>query len=306
MKAIVCTAYGAPEVLQMQEIEKPVPKDNEVLVNIKATTAHAGDSRIRRSSPFLVVRVIYGLFKPKKNLVLGIEISGYVESVGKDVTTFKPGDAVFGLTGIKLGGYSEYCCIPEKVKDGKQEIKGVLLKVPQNIDLETAATIPSASLTALKNFQRGKIKPGDKVLINGASGSLGTYAIQLAKHFGAEVTAVCSTRNFKLVTSLGADKVIDYTKEDFTEGNQQYDIVYDAVMKLSKRKCKKVLKENGTYQNNYWLPSIKEEDFKYINNLIVTEKLKPYIDSIYTIENIVEAHKYLDTERKRGNIIVTV
>lgn len=306
MKAVVVTQYGPPEVLQIKEVEKPQPKDNEVLIKIHATTAHAGDSRVRRSDPLLVVRLLYGLFKPRKNLIPGIEISGIIEAVGKEVTLFQPKDAVFGLTGLKLGGYAEYCCVPEKVKDGAQERKGYVAKIPANLSISEAAVLPSAALTALKNLQRGKIKKGDEVLINGASGSLGTYAIQLAKHFGAIVTAVCSEKNFELVQSLGADKVIDYTQEEFTNRPEKYDIVYDAVMKSTRGKCGKILKKNGTFQNNYWLSSIKEADILMMMNLIENNTLKPIIDRTYPLSDIVEAHTYLDTERKRGNIIITI
>ena len=229
-----------------------------------------------------------------------------MEAVGKEVTLFKPNDIVFGLTGLKLGGYAEYCCLAEKVKDGAQERKGYITKVPENVPISEAAVFPSAALTALKNLQKGKIKEGDEVLINGASGSLGTYAIQLAKHYGAIVTAVCSEKNFELVKSLGADKVIDYTKEEFTDSAKKYDIVYDAVMKSTRGKCGKILKKNGTFLNNYWLSSIKEADISIMMNLIENNTLKPIIDRTYPLSEIVEAHTYLDTERKRGNIIITI
>jgi NADPH:quinone reductase-like Zn-dependent oxidoreductase len=306
MKAVVCTKYGPPEVLQIKEIVKPVPKDNEVLVKIYATTAHFGDTRIRRAIPFYVVRLLFGFFKPKKNLVLGIEISGVIESIGKNVKLFKPGDQVFGLTGFGLGGYAEYCCLPEKVKDGTQETKGVLIKIPESLSHKEAAAIPSGSLTALKNLQKGNIEKNKKVLINGGSGSLGTYAIQIAKHFGAEVTAVCSGKNFQLVKSLGADEVIDYTKEDFLRKGDKYDIVYDAVMKSSRIKCRKILNKNGTYLNNYWVSNIKEEDILFITNLVESGKLQPVIDRVYPLEEVVDAHKYVDTERKKGNVVIKV
>jgi NADPH:quinone reductase-like Zn-dependent oxidoreductase len=305
MKAVVCTDYGSPEVLKITQIEKPVPKDEEVLVKVHSTTVHFGDTRIRRATPFLV-RILYGLFKPRKNLVPGIELSGTIQSTGKNVTLFKPGDVVFGLTGTKLGGYAEYCCLSEKVKDGKQESQGVLIKKPQNLSMEDAAAAPSGALTALKNLQKGKIAKNKKVLINGASGSLGTYAIQIAKYFGAEVTAVCTARNFELVKSLGADAVVDYTKVNFTKLDSRYDIVFDAVMKSSRRKCKNILAKKGVYVNNYWLSAIKEKDILFIKELFENKHIFPVIDRVYSLNDIVEAHTYVDTERKKGNVIVLI
>jgi NADPH:quinone reductase-like Zn-dependent oxidoreductase len=211
MKAVICTKYGAPDVLKIRELEKPKPKDNQVLIKIYSTTAHIGDTRIRRADPFLV-RLVFGFFKPKKNLILGMELSGVVESIGKNCRKFKSGDQVFAFAGFGLGGYAEYICLPEKVKDGTQERKGLIALKPENFSFDEDAAIPAAALTVLKNFQKADIKKGQKILINGASGSLGTYAIQMAKYHGAEVTAVCSAKNFELVKSLGADYVIDYTQ----------------------------------------------------------------------------------------------
>ncbi|WP_078577455.1 NAD(P)-dependent alcohol dehydrogenase [Salipaludibacillus agaradhaerens] len=305
MKAVICTQYGSPEVLQTKEVEKPKPKDNEVLIKIYATTAHIGDTRIRRADPFLV-RFIFGLFKPKKNLILGLEISGVVESVGKDIKTFRKGDNVFALTGFGLGGYAEYCCLPEKVKEGTQQRKGLVALKPGNLTFEQAATIPAGGLTALKNLQKANIRKGDKILINGASGSLGTYAIQLAKYYGADVTAVCRAENFELVKSIGADKVIDYTKEDFIQKQVKYDIVYDAVMKLKASKSRKILKNKGVFLNNSRLPKIKEEDLLFLKNLIEKNNLKPIMDRTYSIEEIVEAHRYVDKGHKKGNVAVTI
>jgi len=305
MKAVICTKYGPPEVLQIEEVEKPKPRDNEVLIKIYATTAHIGDTRIRRVDPFLV-RLMFGLFRPKKNLILGLEISGIIESVGKNVKTLKKGDKVFALTGFGLGGYAEYRCLPEKVKEGSQERKGLVALKPENLTYEEAATIPAGGLTALKNLQKANIGKGQKILINGASGSLGTYAIQLAKYYGAEVTAVCSAKNFELVKSIGADKVIDYTKEDFTKKQDKYDIVYDAVMKSKASKCRKILKSNGVFLNNYRLPKTKEEDLLFLKDLIEKNKLKPVMDRMYSIEEIVEAHRYVDKGHKKGNVAVTV
>jgi len=305
MKAVICTQYGPPEVLQIKEVKKPNPKDNEVLIKVYATTAHIGDTRIRRVDPFLV-RLMFGLFKPKKNLILGLEISGVIESVGKNVKSFKKDDKVFALTGFGLGGYAEYKCLPEKVKEGTQQRKGLVALKPENLSYEEAATIPAGGLTALKNLQKANIRDGQKILINGASGSLGTYAIQLAKYYGAEVTAVCSSKNIELVKSIGADKVIDYTEEDFTKTDDKYDIVYDAVMKSKHAHCRRLLKKNGVFLNNSRLPKIEEEDLLFLRDLIERNKLKPILDRTYSIDDIVEAHRYVDNGHKKGNVAITV
>ncbi|WP_458125832.1 NAD(P)-dependent alcohol dehydrogenase [Paenibacillus sp. Z3-2] len=304
MKAVICTNYGPPEVLQMKEMEKPKPKDHEVLIKVFAATAHIGDTRIRRADPFLV-RLVFGMLKPRKNLILGLEISGVIESVGKNVQSFKEGDKVFGLTGFS-GGYAEYICLPEKVKNGTGEKKGMVAIKPDHLSYEEAAVVPSGALTALKNLQKAKIKPGQKILINGASGSLGTYAIQLAKYYGAEVTAVCSKSNFGLVESIGADKVIDYTEEDFTQSETKYDIVYDAVIKAKPSQCQKILTPNGVFLNNSRLPKMEEADLLFLKELIEENKLKPIIDRTYALDEIVEAHRYVDTGRKKGNVAITI
>ncbi|MFO8021319.1 MAG: NAD(P)-dependent alcohol dehydrogenase [Perlabentimonas sp.] len=305
MKAIVCTKYGPPKVLQIREVEKPIPKDNEVLIKVFATTAHIGDARIRRANPFLV-RLVFGLLRPKKNLMLGLEISGVIEVVGKNVKSFKKGDEVFAFNGFGLGGYAQYRCLPEKAKNGTLERKGLVAIKPQNLTHEEAAAIPAGALTALKNLQKANVRKGQSLLINGASGSLGTYAIQLAKYYGALVTAVCSEKNFDLVKLLGADYVIDYTKEDFTKMQNKYDIVYDAVMKSKASKCKNILKCNGVFLNNSHLPKIEAEDLLFLKDLIEKNRLKPAIDRTYTLCQIVEAHRYVDTGRKRGNVIIKI
>jgi NADPH:quinone reductase-like Zn-dependent oxidoreductase len=305
MKAVVCTKYGKPEVLQIQDIKKPVPKDKELLIRIYATSAHIGDTRIRRADPFLV-RLFFGLFKPKMNLVLGLEIAGIIESIGKNVEIFKPGDKVFALTNMKLGGYAEYKCLPAKNERNSWQRNGLVAIKPANLTFEEAATVPAGGLTALRNLQKANISSGQSILINGASGSLGTYAIQLAKFYGADVTAVCSAKNFDLVKSIGADKVIDYAKEDFTKIGKKFDIVYDTVMKTKASRCRRILKSSGIFLNNSNLSKIKKEDLQFLKELIENNKLKPIIDKTYSLNDIVEAHRYVDKGHKRGNVAITV
>ncbi|PKL81599.1 MAG: NAD(P)-dependent alcohol dehydrogenase [Ignavibacteriae bacterium HGW-Ignavibacteriae-3] len=309
MKAVICTKYGSPEVLQIKEVKKPVPKPNEVLIKILATTAHIGDTKIRRFEPGLgpvkdfffkpLMRVIIGFTGPRKK-ILGMELSGVIEAIGRNVKFFKAGDAVFGSTEFRFGTYAQYCCISEN---------GIIAIKPANMTHEEAAPVSNAGITALVHLRKANIQKGQKVLIYGASGSVGTYAIQIAKNLGAEVTAVCSSANIELVKSVGADKAIDYMKEDFTQNGEIYDVIYDAVGKIEASKRRKSLSNSGYYLNVLTASGnikLNIEDLYSLKELCEEGKLKTVIDRCYPLEEIVEAHRYVDKGHKKGNVIITI
>jgi NADPH:quinone reductase-like Zn-dependent oxidoreductase len=327
MKAVVCTGFGPPEVLQVVEMERPVPKDNEILVRVHATTVTTADCRVRgfKVPPafWLAAHLVLGFKKPKIP-ILGSEFSGEVRAVGKEVKRFKIGDQVFGSTMHGFGTYAEFICLPE---DGWIALK------PAESTYEEAAAIPFGGLTALFFLRKGKIHKGQKILIYGASGSVGTYAVQLAKHFGAEVTGVCGHSNLELVRSLGAGTVIDYTETDFTKDGKTYDIIFDAVGKTRFSSCRHSLKPNGYYLHVVMMADVPKrlwysmttgmnvrgggaskgitraeqiESLVFLKELVGSGEIRPVIDRTYPLEQIAAAHRYVDQGHKKGNVVITI
>lgn len=300
MKAILCTKSGPPEVLELKEVEKPAPKDNEVLIKVHAATVTQGDVILRKLHPlmFLPMR----LFGVRRKMIPGHEFAGEVESVGADVKRFRSGDPVFGTTtGLKAGANAEYVCLPEEWGTG------VLALKPANVSYEEAAALPVGGMTALYILQKGNIRSGQKILIYGASGSVGTYAVQLARHyFGAEVTGVCSTVNVELVKSLGAGQVVDYTQEDVYHHGQTYDAVFDAVGKISASQAKNLLRENGAFLTVQSTTKEEVENLVILKELAETGKVRAIIDQRYPLAQVAEAHRYVETGRKRGNVVINV
>ena len=318
MKAIVHTRYGPPDVLRLKEVERPVPKDDEVLIRVHATTVNRTDCGFLRARPFFV-RVVSGLRRPKAT-ILGSELAGEVEAVGRDVTSYGRGDQVFGLTGLHFGAHAEYVCLPEDA---------AIARKPANMDHEEAAAVCDGAMLAIAFIRRARLVEGQRVLVNGASGSIGSAAVQLATSFGAEVTAVCNTKNLELLRSLGADAVIDYTREDFTRCGQVFDAVFDAVGKSSFRRCSDLLKPGGVYlsselgflaQNpllSLWtpgiggkkikfpIPKVSQKDVCLFRELVEAGRYRAVIDRRYPLERIVEAYRYVETGQKTGNVVIT-
>lgn len=299
MKAIVQTKYGSPDDLQLKTVEKPTPKDHEVLIRVHAATVTSGDVVLRRIPPLFYLPL--RLFGTRRKVIPGHELAGEIEAIGNAVTRFNIGDHVFGTTtGLSTGANAEYVCLPEVWTTGVLAIK------PINMSYEEAAATPVGGMTALYLLRKGNIQRGQRMLIFGASGSVGTYAVQLAKYFGAEVTGVCSSANIALVKSLGADKVIDYTKVDFAKSDETYDVIFDAVGKTSESRCKSALKKTGIYLSVKLRTSEATENLVFLKELIEMGALKAVIDRVYPLDRVADAYRYVETGHKRGNVAITV
>jgi 2-desacetyl-2-hydroxyethyl bacteriochlorophyllide A dehydrogenase len=328
MKAIVWTKYGSPDGLQLREVTEPTPKDNEVLIKVHAATASTADTELRKLKlPLLFaipLRLYIGFIKPRRITILGTEFAGEIVSAGKEVTRYQPGDQVFGYTGLGMGTYAEYMCLPEK----PSALASVMAKKPANITYEEAAAVPFGGLEASHALRQANIRSGQKVLIVGAGGSIGTYAVQLAKHYGAEVTGVDKPGKLEMLRSIGADHVIDYTQEDFTKSGQIYDVILDTIGKSSFSGSLRSLEENGTYLNANpgllggvrmrwaskrsnkkvipWTAGYTTNNLLAIKELIEAGTIKPIIDRRYPLEQTAEAHRYVDTGHKKGNVVITL
>jgi len=322
MKAIVWTKYGPPHVLQLREVERPTPKDNEALIKVHAATVTFGDCEVRRLKlPLLIsipIRIYAGLVKPKRITILGQELAGEIEAVGREVTRFKKGDPVFAATFFRFGAYAEYACLPEKY----------LVLKPSATTYEEAATIPTGGINGLHFLRAANVQPGERVLINGAGGSIGTYAVQIARSFGANVTAVDSAEKLDMLRSIGSDHVIDYAQENFTRSGDTYDVIIDVVGKSSFSGSVRVLKPKGRYIlgnpslsariRAQWTPmpsgkkvivataNYKSEDYTFLKELLQSGKIKPVIDRCYPLEQTAEAHRYVEQGHKKGNVVITV
>jgi len=311
MKAIICTRYGPPDVLQLVDVPKPVPLDNEVLIRIHATTCHFGDVRVRSANvPLwmqLPFRLYMGILKPKCK-ILGMELSGVVEAVGKAVRRFKIGDAVLAFAGFSLGAYAEYICLPEDAKDVRKGL--VVLKPTAMSFAEAAAGLATGAVTALSMLRKADLRPGKKVLVYGASGSVGVYAVQLARHFGAEVTGVCSTGNLGMVRSLGAGKVLDYTKNELETCTETFDVVFDAVGKLPAVLARRLSAPSGQRLNVLKhvgpVGKMTTAELRFLAALVDEGELRTFIDREYPLDRMVEAHTYVQQGHKRGHVVITV
>jgi NADPH:quinone reductase-like Zn-dependent oxidoreductase len=328
MKAIVWTKYGSPDALQLKDVETPAPKEDEVLIRVHAATASTADTELRRLKLPLFfavfLRLYLGFLKPTRIRILGTEFAGEVVSIGKDVTGYQPGDQVYGYTGLSMGTYAEYLCLSEN----PSALASVMGKKPVNVRYEEAAALPFGGLEALHSLRQANIQPGQKVLIVGAGGSIGTYAVQLARHYGAEVTGVDKPEKLEMLRSIGAQHVIDYTKEDFTRNGQTYDVILDTIGKSPFARSLRSLHEQGTYLNANpgffgrirmrwlsrnsskrvipWTAGYTVKNLLALKELVEAGTIKPVIDRIYSLEQIVEAHRYVDSGQKKGNVVITV